>query len=572
MDNKSLKTLPEDATKMMDWSWTDVEPYYKELAKRILSAANVNDFLNDWTRLHDRLDEVFNRLYVAKDVNTADKDAEQRYVKFLDEIFPKTKESEQKLKTKLLDSGLKPKDFDLPLRKMQTEAAIYRQENLPLLVEQQKLGTGYNKIIGSQTVQWEGEETTVTQLRAVYQSTDRTKREQAWRLAAERQLADRSAINELWTKFLNLRLQLAQNAGFKDYGSYRWQDMLRFDYTPDNCKQFHKAIEGVVVPAAFRIYERRRKDLGVKTLRPWDLDADPLGRPALKPFSEVSEFKSKVATILYNVNRQIGEYFQTMIDENLLDLDNRKNKAPGGYCTSFEAAKRPFIFMNAVGLHQDVITLVHESGHACHSFEASKLPYYQQRQVGFEFAEVASMGMELLSSPYISKEEGGFYTEADTARARKRHLEDIVLFLPYMAVVDAFQHWVYENPNESTNPNNCDQQWMKLWNRFTPGVDWSGFDDALVTGWHRKLHIHQEPFYYVEYGLAQLGALQVWINAMKDQKKAVVDYLRALALGGMNSLPELYAAAGAKFAFDAQTLRPIVTIIEQKIESLDSKE
>ena len=570
MNNNLIKNLPEDPKKMMPWSWSEIEPYFKELEKCNLTADNINDFLSDWTRLHDRLDEVYSRLYVAKDVNTTDKAAENQYVKFLEEIFPKMRESEQNLKTKLLDSGLKPEGFDLPLRRMQTEAKIFRKENLPLLVEQQKLGTEYNKIIGRQTVQWEGKETTVTQLRKEYQNTDRTRREKAWRLATERQLADRKAINDLWIKFLKLRLKIAQNAGFKDYRSFRWQDMTRFDYTPDNCKEFHNAIETTFVPAASQIYEARRKNLPVKTLRPWDLDVDQLGRPSLKPFSEVNELKNTVSTILNKVDKRVGQYFQTMIKENLLDLDNRKNKAPGGYCTSFEASKQPFIFMNAVGLHQDVITLLHESGHACHSFESSKLPLYQQRQVNMEFAEVASMAMELLSAPYLSKQEDGFYDMNDTARARKKHLEDIILFLPYMAVVDGFQHWVYENPNDALNPDNCDKQWTKIWNRFIPGYDWTGFEAALATGWHRKLHIHLEPFYYVEYGLAQLGACQVWANALKDQTKAVADYLKALALGGTQSLPDLFSAAGAKFAFDTKTLKPIIDLIEQKIKSFES--
>lgn len=570
MDNKSLRTLPDDAFKMMNWSWAEIEPYYKELERFNLTASNVNNFLLDWTKLHDLVDEIYSRLSVAKDVNTADKQAEQRYHKFLEEIFPKMREYEQKLKAKLLDSRLKPEEFDLPLRRIQTEAAIYRKENLPLLVEQQKLNMEYNKVVGSQTVQWEGKETTVTQLRVEYQNPDRARREKSWRLATERQLADRKVLNDFWKRILKLRLQIAKNAGFNDYRSYRWQEMTRFDYTPDDCKKFQKAIEESFVPAATRIYEQRKKDLAVKTLRPWDLDVDPLSRPPLKPFSAVNEFKSKVETILFKVDRKIGEYFQTMIKENLLDLDNRKNKAPGGYCASFEAAKRPFIFMNAVGLHQDVMTLVHESGHACHSFESSNLPYYQQRQVGFEFAEVASMGMELLSAPYLIKDEGGFYDKADTARARKRHLQDIVLFLPYMAVVDGFQHWVYENPNDAMNPDNCDQQWARLWNRFIPGYDWSGFEDAMTTGWHRKLHIFLEPFYYVEYGLAQMGACQVWANAMKDQANAVAHYLKALALGGTKSLPDLFATAGAKFGFDAGTLGPIVHLIEQKINSFGS--
>jgi len=565
MNNELLKNLPLDAKEMMNWSWAEIEPYYKELSAYKLNANNVSDYLKDWSKLHDLIDEVYNRLYVAKDVNTMDKDACQHYEQFLNEIFPMVREFEQKLKTKLLDSGLVPEGFGLPLRRIATEASIFRSENLPLLVEQQKLGMEYNKIIGSQTVQWEGKELTIPQLKVEYQNPDRTHRAHAFRKASERQLADRKALNDLWQRLLKLRRKIAENAGFSDYRSYRWQELLRFDYTPQNCKQFHKAILETFVPAAVRIYEQRRKDLGIETLKPWDLDVDPQNLPPLKPFVEVSELQSKTANILTKVSPKIGEYFQTMIKENLLDLANRKNKAPGGYCTTFEACKRPFIFMNAVGIHQDVMTLLHESGHACHSFEASKLPYFQQRQVGLEFAEVASMGMELLASPYLVKEQGGFYEADDYRRARKKHLEDIILFLPYMAVVDGFQHWVYENPNQAMDSDNCDQCWAKLWNQFMLGYDWQGYEDVMVTGWHRKLHIFLEPFYYVEYGLAQLGACQVWANAGLDQAGAVDSYLNALALGGTRSLPELFGRAGAKFAFDTNTLRSIVDLIEMQI-------
>ena len=563
MDN--MRLLPEKATEMLAWSWSQFEPYYQELAGRALSAANVEAFLTDWTRLHERLDEVATRLAIAKDVNTADKEAEQRFNRFLEEIYQESQEAEQKLKMKLLESGLKPAGFELPLRKMQADAALFREANLPLQVEVTKLCTEYSKVTGSQTLQWDGKEITVTQLRPVFQETDRARREKAWRLAAERQLADRAALNELWQKLLKLRLQMAANAGFADYRSLIWQEMFRFDYTPENCKQFHGAIEETVVPAATRVYQRRAARLGLEAMRPWDLDVDVEGRPALAPFKEVEQFESGVHTILQRVDPQLGGYFQTMMTEGLLDLENRNNKAPGGYCSTLEAAKRPFIFMNAVGLHGDVMTLIHEGGHACHSFEASRLPWHQQRQVGLEFAEVASMGMELLAAPYFAKAVGGFYTEAEAGRALAENLEKDLLFWPYMAVVDAFQHWVYENPAAAMEPANCDRQWAKLWRRFMAGVDWTGLEDVLETGWQRKLHIFLVPFYYVEYGLAQLGAAQVWANALKDQAGAVAAYRRALAFGGTKSLPELYATAGAKFAFDAGTLSPVVALMEEKL-------
>jgi oligoendopeptidase F len=271
------------------------------------------------------------------------------------------------------------------------------------------------------------------------------------------------------------------------------------------------------------------------------------------------------------VDPALGGYFDALLAEGLTDLENRKNKAPGAYCTSYTSIRKPFVFVNAVGIHDDVMTTLHESGHAFHVFETAKIPYIQQLAVPMEFAEVASMGMELLASPYLTKADGGFYSDSDAAHARIEHIESEVLFWPFMAVVDAFQQWVYENPKAGTDPAACDAKWGELWDRFIPAVDWSGLEEVKATGWHRKLHIHQIPFYYVEYGLAQLGAVQIFGNAIKDQKKAVADYRKALALGGMVTLPQLFATAGAKFAFDSAILKTAVDLMEKVIAKLETK-
>jgi oligoendopeptidase F len=275
------------------------------------------------------------------------------------------------------------------------------------------------------------------------------------------------------------------------------------------------------------------------------------------------------------VDPKFGGYFQIMIDEHLLDLDSRKNKAPGGYNLIYGVSKRPFIFMNNSGTHDDVITLLHEGGHAFHAFEAGVVPYFHERSENYvpaEFAEVASMAMELLASPYITKEYGGYYTEAEAARARLEHLELIIIELPYLTLVDAFQHWIYENPRDGSNPVLCENKWGELWDRFTPYVDYSGLEDAKKTHWHRQFHIHTLPFYYIEYALAEFGALQVWANALKDQKLAVENYRKALALGGTVSLPELFETAGAKFSFDAKTLKIYIDLLEEQIEKLEQAE
>jgi oligoendopeptidase F len=562
-------SVTTDPTSFAGWSWAQIEPYYRDLAGRTLTAGSVAEFLTDWTWLSERISETQARLRVATTQNTTDEEAERQYHLFLEQIFPAAQAAEQGLKAHLLASGRAPHGFALPLRKMAADAAIFREPNLALLAEEQKLVIRHNKILGAQTVRWDGRELTLPQLRPFGKDPDRSVRERAWRLAAERQAADYDAIAELWRQLLTLRQRIAANATAGDYRAFKWQQLHRFDYSPSDCASFREAIAQVVVSAARRVYERRRRRLGVETLRPWDLPADSLGRPPLTPFHDAAELQGRAAAIFHRVDDRLGVYFDTMIQEALLDLTNRKGKGPGGYCTSFAASKRPFIFMNAVGLHGDVQTLLHEAGHAFHVFERNALPYLQQRVVGAEFGEVASMSMELLASPYLAASEGGFYSEGDAARAHIEHLEQIILFWPYMAVVDGFQHWVYEHPEDAGDPSRCDAAWTALWERFMPGVEWSGLEAHMAAGWQHKHHIHTVPFYYVEYGLAQLGAVQVWGHALRDQDAAVAAYRRALARGGTASFPELYGEAGARFAFDPATLERGIGLMEGILARLD---
>lgn len=564
-----LYGLPENIHDFMQWDWSQIQPYFEELEQRPLTADNVVEWLNDRAVLSQLISEAYSRLYVATTVDTTDTEAEKRYNAYIETVMPAGRIADQRLKEKLLASGLEPEGYEIALRNIRTQAELFREANVPLFTEEDKLRSEYDKIIGAQTVEWEGQERTIAQMRPFLLSNDRAVRERAWRLISERQLADRAALYDLWKQFLNLRRQITDNADMPDYRAYQWRSYNRFDYSPDDCLDFHNAIEEVVVPAAARIYEKRRARLGVETLRPWDTDVDPAGREPLRPFDDVKVLDDTTAAIFQRVDPELGGYYQTMRDEGLLDLENRKGKAPGGYCTGFEFSQRPFIFMNAVGTHQDVQTLLHEGGHAFHVFESSQLPPYLQIEVPIEFAEVASMSMELIAAPYLAREYGGFYSVEDAARARVEHLEGDILFWPYMAVVDAFQHWVYTHPEDALNPENCDSTWATLWDRFMPGIDYSGLEVEKATGWLRKLHIFQIPFYYVEYGLAQLGAVQVWRNSLSDQPKAVADYRKALALGGTRTLPELFSAAGAKFAMDSDVLHDAVDLIERTTAQLD---
>ena len=563
--------LPDKSIEMQDWKWSEYEPFFEHLLNQEIDETNIESWMKYWSDFSELIGEVGTDVYVSTTVDTTDEVAKKRFNTFLEDISENASTKNQALKKKLLESGIVPNDFDIPLRGIKSEVDLFCEKNLPLQTKDSKISKDYDAIIGAQTVMWEGEEVTITQLAPVLLQTDRDRREKAWRLAAERRLKDREKINKIWQKILEVRIKIADNSGYDNYRSWRWEYLKRFDYTPEDCLNFHEGIEKVIMPFVNKLIKKRKKQLGLDMLKPWDLSVDPLNREPLTPFVNASELEDKCHNIFKAVDSELGNHFSIMRKEKLLDLANRKGKAPGGYCTEYYHRRLPFIFMNAVGTHSDVQTMLHEGGHAFHVFESDKLPYASQREVGMEFAEVASMAMELLASPYLTEEYGGFYEIGQAKRARIEHLEKIIMFWPYMAVVDAFQHWAYTNPDDAMNPDNCDAKWTKLWKRFQTfdDLDSNEFEDVIATGWHNKLHIYHVPFYYVEYGMAQLGAIQVWGNALKNQKKAVEMYRNALSKGGNATLPELFEMAGAKFSFDEDMLSYAVDLIDEQILELN---
>ncbi len=567
-----FETLPATSREFSAWTWQQIAPYYDDLLARSLSAETVDDWLADWSRLAALLDEVNTRYGIAITVNTADEETERRYNVFLDEIVPRQMAAEQSVKEKLIVSGLEPAGFAVPLRKLRADAALFREENVAVLAEARKQNLEYDGVAGARTVQWEGQQIPATQLTAFLYEPDRGVRERAWRAWIGRIVDDGPVLSDLWRRMIATRATLARTAGLANYRAYRWRQLYRFDYTPDDAKRFAGAIEEVVVPAANRLYERRRGLLGAETIRPWDTYVSPYAGGALKPYTTIADLEEKTSNVFRQVEPRFAEYFETMRAEGLLDLESRPNKAPGGYSLPLAVAKRPFIFTNAVGSSEDVNTLLHEGGHAFHTFEASNLPYGQQwleAWIPAEFAEVASMGMELLGSPYLTTAYGGFYTEAQAARAQIDKLEGFLVFWPYMAMIDSLQHWVYEHEEESGEIERCDAVWAGLEDRFRPAWDWSGLETQKRQFWRRQGHVYQDPFYYVEYGMAQLGAVQVYANSLRDPRGAVAAYRHALTLGGTATLPELFAAAGARFAFDAEALRGAVALMEGEIERLE---
>lgn len=552
-------------------AWETIKPHMKALLAVQLTEDNVGDWLQRWSDLTALLNETDSQIYREVTENTADKEAEKRFELFVDKIMPQAQRAEQALKQKLLafDGELPVADTEQMMKRFRAEAAIYRDENVPLLSELMKLANEYKKIVGGMSIEWEGKTLTLPQANLHLQDPDRDTRERAWRLVMARYEQDREQLNQLYLQMLGVRRQVARNAGFDSYRDYKWQAMGRFDYTPQDCLTFHDAIEHEVVPLAKKYYADLQNKLGLDTLRPWDTKVDPYGEP-LKPFANASELEEGGYRIFQQVDPLLGQHFAAM-RENFLDLASRPNKAPGGYCCSFPVSRKPYIFMNAVGSHNDVTTLLHEGGHAFHFMESQTRSLIWNHDAPMEFCEVASMAMELLSAPYLAKNQGGFYSETDARRAYAQKLINTpIFFLPYMAVVDAFQQWVYVDAPEDVTSADMDAKWSELWDRFMQGIDYSGLQSEKESGWHRKSHIFTVPFYYIEYGLAQVGALQVWRNALKNQAQAVADYRAALALGNTRPLPDLFRAAGATFAFDRQVVGELMALVNQQLVQLQA--
>jgi oligoendopeptidase F len=560
--------MPESPDAFKDAEWKDVLPFFEELASRPLAAENVEGWLSDWSRFESLLSEASALANFAYTCDTADTARESAQLRFGTQISPKAQEQRVRLQQRLVELGYVRPGLETTVERFRNQMKVFNEANVPLSADLSRLTTEWSKLNGAMTVEWEGVEKTPSQLLPFLESPDRQIRERAFKLRAKPYIDQRDAIGGIFDRMYYLRQQTAKNSGFDNFRDYSHQEKNRFAYTPEDCMRFHQAVEEAVLPAVQRIQDRRRRRMKLDRLRPWDTWVDPLGRPALKPFTEIGTFIDSAATVFGHVDPDFRIYFETMVDAKLLDLENRKGKAPGAYSQTLSFRKQPLIFMNAVGIDDDVRTLLHESGHAFHSFEASRLPLLFQRHPGSEMAEVASMSMELLAAPFIDKRSGGYYTEDEDRRSRAEFLEGIVLFFPHCASVDAFQHWIYLN-EAGRESDARDAKWIELRRRFEGDVvDWSGLDKERIARWYQQPHFFSNPFYYIEYGIAQLGALQVWRNSLSDQKEAVRKYRAALALGATRPLPELFKAAGAHLIFDSAGMRELITLVEEEVDKL----
>ncbi len=549
--------------------WSQIAPLFDKLeagAPQCQTSAAFERWLLDGSELTAALDEESSRRYIAMTCHTENAGAEAAFLHFVEQIEPQLKPRQFKLAQIFLAHPLRARltgerwfVFD---RATKLQVELFRPENVPLETEEARLSQQYQKLIGSLTVPFRGEERTLAQMGRYLEDPDRALRQEAWELVANRRLREAEAIEHIFEQLLKLREQIAANAGFPNYLQYAFRARGRFDYTPEDCRKFHEAIAGEVMPALRQLQAQRRGQLGLAALRPWDLAVDPLNRPALRPFERIEQLVSNTGDIFVQLDPKLAGQFTLMRDLHLLDLDNRKGKAPGGYQSTLAEARLPFIFMNAIGIQRDVETILHEAGHAFHALAARGEDLHAYRSAPIEFCEVASMSMELLGNEFMDT----FYQPGDARRARRDHLEGIVEIFPWIATVDAFQHWIYSHPGHSRAGRQ--KAWAGLMDRFGGDVDWTGYEEARTNLWHRQLHIFIHPFYYVEYGIAQLGALQVWANSKKDKAQALEKYHHALSLGGSRPLPELFQAAGCRFDFSRKTVKPLVKLVRAELAVL----
>ena len=554
-------------------SWKEVEAYTEELLNREISCSKcLEGIIRDASELSEHISEKGALLYIGMTCDTENEEKKGAFLDFVENVRPKLSEFSDSLNRRIVGHEAiedLPERYDLMIRSMKNDVEIFRKENIPLSVEQTKLVTEAQTINGAMSVEYEGEEYTIPEMRVFLESNERSVREGAWKAVADRRLEDEGRLSEIFDQLIEIRNEMAINAGFETYTDYMFRAMERFDYTKDDCLEFHDAIEAVCVPLMREINSRRVDSLSLGSLRPWDVNEktgvgpDLEGRGPLKPFADVNEMVSKLSRLFHRMSTDLGEKFDMLVEMDTLDLDTRKGKAPGGYQYYLQKSRVPFIFMNAAGLQGDLETMIHEAGHAFHSIYCGHLELIGERSYPIEFAEVASMSMELMTQ----NEWGEFYNDEEANRARLGHLEGIIFLLPWIATIDSFQHWIYSNPRHTRDERKT--VWNSIRDRFGSNMEWGDYQGHRDTSWQQQGHLFGVPFYYVEYGIAQLGALQLWRTQRKDSAKALSDYSNAMALGNTKTLPELFSAADIELGFGEEHLGSLISEVRMAMAELN---
>lgn len=543
-------------------SWELLKPILDELLEReIASASQLENWIRDLSEVEAVLSEETAWRYIRMNIDTTNKEYEDAFNFMVTEIDPKAAPYSDKFNRKLLDSPyLKDLDEDkyrIFLRALNMQVKLFREESIPDFTALQQLQQKYGAITGSMSVEHNGKTLTLQMANSLLKETDRELRKSVYEKINKARLSKKDELNKLFTELISLRDKVAKQADYGNYRDYKLDALGRFDYTAEDCFTFHKAIQAECVPLVNKVDEERRKLLGVDSLKPFDGDVDPTGKPGLKPFASEKELIDKSIEAFRRIRPYYGECLETMNSMGHLDLESRLGKAPGGFNYPLYEVGVPFIFMNSVGSVRDLITMVHEGGHAVHSFLSKDLEITAFKNLPSEVAELASMSMELLS---IDQWDVFFENEDDLRRAKKEHLAKIMAVLPWTATIDAFQHWIYENPTHSEQDRS--ENWLRISSELgSDVVDWKGYEDARAYQWQKQLHLFEVPFYYIEYAIAQLGAIAVWRNYRNNPEKALDQYETALKMGYTATIGEIYSAAGIEFNFTQHYVRELMEFV-----------
>ncbi len=560
------KFVPQDA--VLNDVKAVVPLYESLLGREVTSKEGLERWVLDSSEVDAALGEAGSVLYIEMTCHTDDAGRAKAYQDFVENIEPAVKPLADQLNKRFLELNarfpLDPVRYHVYARSVDAAVKLFNERNVPLETEISLLSQEYQSVCGAMMVDFDGKECTMPQMGKFLLEPDRALRERAWRATSARRLKDKDKLEDIFDKMRALREQVSLNAGFSNFRDYQFKAYQRFDYTPEDCKKYHQTVKEFIVPLKREMDRSRQKMMKLDVVCPWDVAVDPLNRPPLKPFEKVDELINGVGRTFRGLDADLGRCFDEMASLGMLDLESRKGKAPGGYQNTLTEARKPFIFMNAVGVDDDIRTLLHESGHAFHAFLSAHDDLDDYRHAPMEFCEVASMSMELMGDAGMRF----FYNDTDARRSTIEHLEGVVSVLTWVAVVDSFQHWIYENPKHTREERRA--AWVSINKDLGGGlVDWSGLEEERAYLWHRQLHIFEVPFYYIEYGIAQLGALQIWKQFKEDPKRAVLNYKQALKLGGSWPLPELFEAAGIRFDFSKEMIEPLMADVYETWRKLN---
>lgn len=567
---KERHFVPADFT-VSDWA--GLEPFYNGLLDRpIPNLEALKQWLRDRSELDSVVSEEFRWRYINMTRDTRDMEVTEKLQFYYKEIDPKLNSINFQLNQKLVAvpflNDLDPAQYFIYLRNVRKQIDLYREENLPLFKEMKLKENEYAAIIGSLEIEYQGNTLTLQQANKFLKNPDRNVREEVYRKITECRQAQQQKLDDLFDELLKLRHQVAVNTGFENYRDYKFAAMGRFDYTPADCTAFHNSVAEVVAPVVAKLVEKRKQKLGVDPLKPWDLDVDTNGKQALKPYEDGTDLTNKTIGVLDSVDHYFAECLENMKEHGYLDLDSRSGKAPGGYNMTLPETGSAFIFMNSAGTDRDVKTMVHEAGHAVHSFLSHQQELIYFRQYPSEVAELASMSMELFTMPHWSV----FYADSEELKqSQKLQLEGILKVLPWIAIIDKFQHWIYTNPGHTQQERK--ETWLATYKEFhaTDPTDWNGLEEGLAYMWHKQLHLFEVPFYYIEYGMAQLGAVAMWRQMLQHGQQAIENYKAALTLGYTRSIGEIYSTAGVEFRFDKEYISELVSFLQAEYAKYDSE-